>query len=43
MAAGVTTSTTQSYLNGHRAFIARRRTLRPAAEYRQPTEGHEQH
>jgi len=28
----------EEVINGHRAFIARRRTLRPAAEYRQPTE-----
>jgi hypothetical protein len=25
-------------INGHRAFIARRRALRPSAEYRVPTE-----
>jgi hypothetical protein len=25
-------------INGHRAFIARRRALRPAAEYRVPTD-----
>ena len=25
-------------INGHRAYIARRRSLRPAAEYRTPTD-----
>jgi len=28
----------EEVINGHRAFIARRRTLRPAGEYRQPTD-----
>ncbi len=28
----------EEVINGHRAFIARRRVLRPAAEYRQPTD-----
>ena len=28
----------EEVINGHRAFIARRRALRPSAEYRVPTE-----
>ncbi len=28
----------EEVINGHRAFIARRRALRPAAEYRVPTD-----
>jgi hypothetical protein len=28
----------EEVINGHRAFIARRRALRPTAEYRQPTD-----